>query len=117
MYIKDYKYQHTNIPTYLKMSCGNKCEAAAVAATKINTNKIIQGACRVPSSLFTMTRASMNVASNPRVKDDKHGSYARYLARKKGKGPLLSQVHNADAVPLQGNKTRMIGLMPDCHCE
>ena len=99
------------------MSCGNKCEAASVAGTKKNTDKLIPGACRVPSSLFTMTRASMNVASIPRVKDDKHGSYARYLARKKGNGPLLSQVHDADAVPLQGNKTRMIGLMPDCHCK
>jgi len=98
------------------MSCGNKCDAASVEASKINTNKIIQGACRVPSSLFTMTRASMNVARTPSIKGDKHASYARYLARKKGKGPLLSQEYNANIIPLKGNKTRMIGLMPNCTC-
>ncbi len=83
---------------------------------EIHTNKIIQGACRVPSSLYTMTKASINVASIPPVKNDKHGSYARYLDRKKGKGPLLTQARNASAVPHEGNKTRMIGLMPTCQC-
>ena len=92
----------------------NICSPEGKLAKEINTNKIIQGACRVPSSLYSMTKASMNVASVPRIPKDKHGSYDRYLARLKGKkeGPLRTQTSNA--APVQGNKTRMIGLMPNC---
>ena len=88
-------------------------------ATKISTSKIIQGACRVPSSLYTMNRGSMNVAKAAVVpkKNDKHGSYARYLARKKGSGPLLTQPYNNIVTPIQGNKNRMIGLMEVTKCE
>lgn len=87
------------------------------SSKEIHTNKIIQGACRVPSSLYTMTKASINVARVPVVSNDKHGSYARYLDRKKGKGPLLTQVRNLHTAPIYGNKSRMIGLMPNCHCK
>ena len=45
--------------------------------------------------------------------DVKHGSYARYLARLKGKGPLRTQLapapHSVNA--LYGNKTRTIGIV------
>ena len=94
----------------------NICNPEGKLASKINTNMIIQGACRVPSSLYTMSRASISVANNEAIKHDKHGSYARYLARLKGKsnGPLRTQEYNANAIPVQGNKTRMIGLIPNC---
>lgn len=95
-------------------NCGFLC--TNTKAAQVSTNKIIQGACRVPSSLFTMTRASMNVANSTVVKGEKHGSYARYLARLKGKGPLLTQPSSMFINPVQGNKTRMIGLMPRCEC-
>ena len=99
--------------------------------SEISTSKIIQGACRVPSSLFTMTKASMNVAmnyheeegeglssgANNKNKYFKHGSYDRYLARLKGKGPLTTQPYKAEMQPRQGNKKRMIGLMPKCLCQ
>jgi hypothetical protein len=42
--------------------------------------------------------------------DVKHGSYARYLARLKGKGPLRTQ-SNASITALTGNKTRSIGIV------
>ena len=94
----------------------NVCSPEGKLAKEINTNKIIQGACRVPSSLYSMTKASMNVASVPRIPKDKHGSYDRYLARLKGKkeGPLRTKAYNTSVTPLQGNKTRMIVLMPNC---
>ena len=41
--------------------------------------------------------------------DIKHGSYDRYLARLKGKGPLRTQAVPASA-PLRGNKTRSYGI-------
>ena len=93
------------------------CSPEGKRAKEINTNKIIQGACRVPSSLYSMTKACMNVASVPRIPKDKHASYDRYLARLKGQkgGPLRTQPHSSSsATPVQGNKTRMIGLMPEC---
>ena len=42
--------------------------------------------------------------------DIKHGSYDRYLARLKGKGPLRTQAVPASA-PLRGNKTKAYGIV------
>lgn len=41
--------------------------------------------------------------------DIKHGSYARYLARIKGRGPYRTQAVPAP-VPIQGNKTKKYGI-------
>jgi len=41
--------------------------------------------------------------------DIKHGSYHRYLARLKGKGPLRTQ-RTTVVVPLKGNKTKAYGI-------
>ena len=41
--------------------------------------------------------------------DIKHGSYARYLARIKGRGPYRTQTVPAP-VPVQGNKTKKYGI-------
>jgi len=41
--------------------------------------------------------------------DIKHGSYARYLARIKGRGPYRTQTIPAP-VPLEGNKTKKYGI-------
>lgn len=47
--------------------------------------------------------------------DIKHGSYARYLARLKGKGPLRTQ--NATGLtPVQGNKTKSYGIANSRSC-
>lgn len=46
--------------------------------------------------------------------DIKHGSYARYLARLKGKGPLRTSVNSS--TPVQGNKTRSYGIVGRCLC-
>ena len=42
--------------------------------------------------------------------DVKHGSYARYLARKKA-GNLRTQKNSNLPAPVEGNKTRMIGML------
>lgn len=47
--------------------------------------------------------------------DIKHGSYARYLARLKGKGPLKSQ-NVTNLTPVQGNKTRSYGIVSSKSC-
>jgi len=43
--------------------------------------------------------------------DVKHGSYARYLARLKGKGPLRTQSTSTNITPLKGNKTGSFGIV------
>jgi hypothetical protein len=47
--------------------------------------------------------------------DMKHGSYARYLARLKGKGPLRTQ-NNTGLTAVQGNKTRSYGIVKSGSC-
>jgi len=156
-----------NIQQRSNCSCGflDISDVTERQQSEISTNKRIQGACRVPSSLFTMTKACMNVASaasanlkSAKRKQNealarlqliegegaatniqsleealaqasrdvelasaayysynnfKHGSYDRYLARLKGRGPLTTQPTN-NVTPVKGNKSRMIGLMPNC---
>ena len=159
-----------NIQQRRNCSCGflDISDVTERRQSEISTSKRIQGACRVPSSLFTMTKACMNVASAASAnlksakrkhnealarlqliegegidiniqsleealaeksqasrdvelasaayysyKNFKHGSYDRYLARLKGRGPLTTQPTN-NVAPVKGNKSRMIGLMPNC---
>ena len=104
-----------NIQQRSNCSCGflDISDVTERQQSEISTSKIIQGACRVPSSLFTMTKACMNVASAASANNFKHGSYDRYLARLKGRGPLTTQPTN-NVTPVKGNKSRMIGLMPNC---
>ena len=47
--------------------------------------------------------------------DIKHGSYARYLARLKGKGPLRTQ-NDTNLTPVQGNKTKSYGIVNSRSC-
>ena len=47
--------------------------------------------------------------------DVKHGSYARYLARKKGLETRSKKATPLPA-PLQGNKNYLLGLIPGCGC-
>jgi len=47
--------------------------------------------------------------------DIKHGSYARYLNKKKGK-LLREQTANPNNVPLQGGKVSALGIIPNCIC-
>jgi hypothetical protein len=44
--------------------------------------------------------------------DIKHGSYARYLARLKGRGPYRTQTHPQPqpVAPIEGNKTKKYGI-------
>tara|TARA_B100000902_G_scaffold399607_1_gene471305 strand:+ start:3396 stop:3797 length:402 start_codon:yes stop_codon:yes gene_type:complete len=47
--------------------------------------------------------------------DVKHGSYARYLARKKGL-EMRSKKATPLPAPLYGNKNYLLGLIPGCKC-
>tara|TARA_B100000085_G_scaffold276930_1_gene296710 strand:- start:1556 stop:1897 length:342 start_codon:yes stop_codon:yes gene_type:complete len=87
-----------------RKTCGCESTNNLVNTYSDITNKRIQNTVRVPSSLYSMNLATLNVSQkgdkfnglsdrtqqsvDPITKavgvDVKHGSYARYLARKKG---------------------------------
>lgn len=122
------------------------------------TQKRIWNQVRVPSSLYTMNLATMNVINSRTTNvnwnqssdrqvpsigtyyvpsrgnttkgtvtrnrpgasgavgtgvDIKHNSYARYLARKKGKN---IKTNITEVVPIIGNKTRTYGIISSCVC-
>jgi len=72
---------HRNVPSY------------NASSTKTSITRMRPGSC---------SAASQGV-------DIKHGSYARYLARIKGRGPYRTQTVPA-AVPIEGNKTKKYGI-------
>jgi len=49
--------------------------------------------------------------------DIKHGSYARYLARLKGKSSLRTQQRAAGVTPTHGNKRRKFGIVNSSQCQ
>ena len=84
------------------------------------SNSQIQSITVVPSrgnstrSSLTRDRPGSQAPGGEGV-DIKHGSYARYLARLKGKGPLRTQNPNG-LTPVQGNKTRSYGIANSRTC-
>ena len=83
-----------------------------------SVQKKIWNVCRVPSSLYTMNLSAQTVNHN---KQDigvgkKHGSYDRYLARKKAPH-LYSTDPYFGEIPKQGNKKYVLGFIDDCYCK
>ena len=78
-------------------------------------NSLKQNIQRVPShgnstkSSITRHRPG-SLAPGGKGVDIKHGNYARYLARLKGKGPLRTQKPTSSQAVI-GNKTRKIGIV------
>jgi hypothetical protein len=72
---------HRNVPSY------------GASSTKTSITRLRPGSC---------SAAGQGV-------DIKHGSYARYLARLKGRGPYRTETVAA-AVPVEGNKTKKYGI-------
>ena len=84
--------------------------------TEESVQKKIWNVCRVQSSLYTMNLSAQTVNHN---KQDvgvgkKHGSYDRYLARKKA--PHLYSTDYGET-PKQGNKKYALGFINDCQCK
>lgn len=78
-------------------------------------NSLKQNIQRVPShgnstkSSITRHRPG-SLAPGGKGVDIKHGNYARYLARLKGKGPLRTQ-KSTSSQPIIGNKTKSFGIV------
>ena len=84
------------------------------------SNSQIQSITVVPSrgnstrSSLTRDRPGSQAPGGKGV-DIKHGSYARYLARLKGKGPLRTQ-NATGLMAVQGNKTKSYGIVKSSSC-
>jgi hypothetical protein len=74
---------------------------------KVNRNVPSHGANSTKTSITRMRPGSCSAAGQG--VDIKHGSYARYLARIKGRGPYRTQTVPAP-VPMEGNKTTKYGI-------
>lgn len=74
---------------------------------QVNRNVPSHNANSTKTSITRMRPGSCSAASQG--VDIKHGSYARYLARIKGRGPYRTQSVPA-AVPVEGNKTKKYGI-------
>ena len=71
----------------------------------VSTQKVIQNQVRVPSNIYTNNIKTLTSANNQ--VDKKHGSYDRYLARKK-LGNLKTDQNMV--TPIMGNKDRKYGI-------
>ena len=74
---------------------------------QVHRNVPSHNANSTKTSITRMRPGSCSAASQG--VDIKHGSYARYLARIKGRGPYRTQSVPA-AVPVEGNKTKKYGI-------
>ena len=74
---------------------------------QVHRNVPSYGASSTKTSITRMRPGSCSAASQG--VDIKHGSYARYLARIKGRGPYRTQSVPA-AAPVEGNKTKKYGI-------
>lgn len=84
--------------------------------SNLNTSRIAIVPSRGNSTRSSLTRDRPgSQAPGGMGVDIKHGSYARYLARIKGKGPLRTQ-YTSGLTPIQGNKTRAYGIANSNSC-
>ena len=73
---------------------------------QVHRNVPSYGANSTKTSVTRMRPGSCSAAGQG--VDIKHGSYARYLARLKGRGPYRTQVQ--PVAPIEGNKTKKYGI-------
>ncbi len=80
---------------------------------RVMRNVPSHGANSTKTSVTRMRPGSCSAAGQG--VDIKHGSYARYLARIKGRGPYRTQLVPAP-LPLEGNKTKKYGISNSYRC-
>ena len=80
---------------------------------RVMRNVPSHGADSTKTSVTRMRPGSCSAAGQG--VDIKHGSYARYLARIKGRGPYRTQLVPAP-LPLEGNKTKKYGISNSYRC-
>lgn len=93
---------------YNNVNWNQMSDRALPSNSQIVRIKIVPSRGNSTKSSLTRDRPGSQAPGGKGV-DIKHGSYARYLARLKGKGPLRSQ-NNTGLTPIIGNKTKSYGI-------
>ena len=85
-----------------------------------NNQRIIQGTVRASAGEYLMNKKEVFAhgkngenLDNGTAVVQKHDSYARYLAKKKG-GAVLREQNGRDNVALKGGKTKRFGMFAYC---
>ena len=100
--------------TYNGVNWNQLSDRALPANSQISRIAVVPSRGNSTRSSLTRDRPGSQAPGGMGV-DIKHGSYARYLARLKGKGPLKTQ-NATGVIPVQGNKTRSYGIAKTGSC-
>jgi len=103
-------YQNTNLTPTPSVNWNQMSDRNLPANSLVSNISIVPSRGNSTKRSITRERPGSQSPGGIGV-DVKHGSYARYLARLKGKGPLRTQSTNANITALIGNKTRSIGIV------
>jgi hypothetical protein len=99
---------------YNNVNWNQMSDRALPSNSQVSNIKIVPS--RGNSTRYSLTRDRPgSQAPGGKGVDIKHGSYARYLARLKGKGPLRTQA-DTGKVAVNGNKTKSYGIVRSRNC-
>lgn len=103
--------------TYDNVNWNQMSDRALPSNSQVTSVKTVPSRGNSTKSSLTRDRPGSQAPGGKGV-DIKHGSYARYLARLKGKGPLRTQ-KDTGLTPVNGNKTKSYGIVgssSSCMC-
>jgi hypothetical protein len=100
--------------TYNNVNWNQMSDRAKPANSQVSKINIVPSRGNSTRTSLTRDRPGSQAPGGKGV-DVKHGSYARYLARLKGKGPLRTQ-NDTGLTAKQGNKTKMYGIVSSRAC-
>lgn len=100
--------------TYDNVNWNQMSDRALPSNSLVTSVKTVPSRGNSTKSSLTRDRPGSQAPGGKGV-DIKHGSYARYLARLKGKGPLRTQ-KDTGLTPVNGNKTKSYGIVRSRNC-
>ena len=103
------------LPQYGFVNWNQYSDRALPSGLRLSSNNIVPSRGNSTKSSLTRQRPGACAPGGIGV-DVKHGSYARYLARLKGRGPAKTQTPNPLITPVKGNKTQYYGIANSSTC-
>jgi hypothetical protein len=103
------------LPQYGFVNWNQYSDRALPSGLRLSSNNIVPSRGNSTKSSLTRQRPGACAPGGIGV-DVKHGSYARYLARLKGRGPAKTQISNPLIIPVKGNKTQYYGIANSSTC-
>jgi len=103
------------LPQYGFVNWNQYSDRALPSGLRLSSNNVVPSRGNSTKSSLTRQRPGACAPGGIGV-DVKHGSYARYLARLKGRGPAKTQISNPLIKPVKGNKTQYYGIANSSTC-